>query len=699
VVARLAPGWIAGAILLLGAAVRLYRLDGRGFWLDEVVTAYSVRLHSLSDVLAYVHFWFDNMPPIFVLTWLLRGLGGSEIAVRLPFALAGGGTLLAVYYLGKALVRPRVGLLAALLMAVLPFAVWYSQEARQYAFLMLFTTLQMLFAYRAVTGGGRWAWIGLSAASVCNLYAGYLALTVTAAAFGYVGLALLIELGVLLRARRAGIAPPDALRQHGGRWGGVALAAAATGGLYWPWLPYLRDYLGRQEWSYTGLPATYQATPADLVRQLEAFDFAGPLLVLLAAGALAGIVWGAHGRWQPVLLLGLWLAVPLAGFWVKVHEVIFVLPVRYFAGLYPALVIGVALGVEGIAVGARWLERRLAARGSGAKPFAGRRWATGLVYAGLTLLLLAQALPALAQSYQRPKDQYREAAAQVLATSGPESVVLVLRPGPDLFVPESLGYYFWLHHSAIVAVEADKLDSQTAVRIAQGHGTVWGMVYTPLTPTEITQAEAAGLEVTRFPGRISLVRVTDAASPLQEAQTLLRWGSAAEPRLQTSAALLQAVSANTLGENLLPGPEAAQGGVPGVVKAGDGPARWVLGPGTAALAADQGMFRLTTAEQEVNITLTTARVAPGKTYLLLFRYRNASLDGSQRVYAAAHNADLAWLDTFPDGLGYLCPRTPDWTRQGFAFTMPAATTAASIWLRATGSGSAEFRDIELRALP
>src|SRR5439155_21211529 len=115
-----------------------------------------------------------------------RGLGGGEVAVRWPYALAGALTIPALYALGKGLARPRVGLLAALVFTLSPFAVWYSQEARQYAFLMLFSTLQMLFAYRLVSGGGRWDWLGLAAASVANLYTAYLAVPVTGAAFAFV---------------------------------------------------------------------------------------------------------------------------------------------------------------------------------------------------------------------------------------------------------------------------------------------------------------------------------------------------------------------------------------------------------------------------------------------------------------------------------------------------------------------------------
>jgi len=36
---------------LMGLAARLYRLDARGFWWDEITFAYSARLNSPADVL------------------------------------------------------------------------------------------------------------------------------------------------------------------------------------------------------------------------------------------------------------------------------------------------------------------------------------------------------------------------------------------------------------------------------------------------------------------------------------------------------------------------------------------------------------------------------------------------------------------------------------------------------------------------
>jgi len=90
-------------------------------------------------------------------------------------------TVFAVYLLGKELFGWRAGLIASVLTAVSPYMVWYSQEARNYSLLMLLTTLQMYFAFTAVTRS-RWPdWLGLAVVTTLNLYTHYLAFVPTAA--------------------------------------------------------------------------------------------------------------------------------------------------------------------------------------------------------------------------------------------------------------------------------------------------------------------------------------------------------------------------------------------------------------------------------------------------------------------------------------------------------------------------------------
>src|ERR1051326_8293357 len=92
----------------------------------------------------------------------------------------------ALYLVARDLFGVRAGVIAALMGTLLPFAVWYSQEARNYSLLMLLTTLQFWFAFRSVKRGQVTDWIGLAGFSILNLYTHYVALAATAAVALYI---------------------------------------------------------------------------------------------------------------------------------------------------------------------------------------------------------------------------------------------------------------------------------------------------------------------------------------------------------------------------------------------------------------------------------------------------------------------------------------------------------------------------------
>jgi len=167
------------AILSLGAILRFWNLDAKPLWLDEVITTlFSLgrddqiiplghpfplsRLDSLftlkpgrtcaqiADAVATrsVH------PPLFF-CWLYDWMNwvhdlplSLAWKVRSFAALFGVGAIAALYQLNRILFSPSAGLLAAALMAVSPFAVYLSQEARHYTLPMLLLTLALLGLYQ-----------------------------------------------------------------------------------------------------------------------------------------------------------------------------------------------------------------------------------------------------------------------------------------------------------------------------------------------------------------------------------------------------------------------------------------------------------------------------------------------------------------------------------------------------------------------
>jgi putative flippase GtrA len=133
---------LLGGALLLGAALRFGTLGAESLWNDEL----SSWKRSLYDNVAQVtakSAYSDFHPPGFqiVLFYVMKLLGDSEVALRLPSAIAGVLSIGMIFMLGRRLYSWREGLLAAGLLAVCRTPIYYSQEARSYSLLLLFALI------------------------------------------------------------------------------------------------------------------------------------------------------------------------------------------------------------------------------------------------------------------------------------------------------------------------------------------------------------------------------------------------------------------------------------------------------------------------------------------------------------------------------------------------------------------------------
>jgi mannosyltransferase len=157
---------LLAAVVAAGAALRFATLDLQSFWVDEGATVLLLRddLGGLLDGLTVT----EKTPPLYyLLSWLwTRPFGTGEVGVRSLSALIGVLTIPAAFALARELVGERAGLLAAALVAVNPLLVWYSQEARAYALLVLLATLATLYAAR----GQPWRWALASALALATHY-------------------------------------------------------------------------------------------------------------------------------------------------------------------------------------------------------------------------------------------------------------------------------------------------------------------------------------------------------------------------------------------------------------------------------------------------------------------------------------------------------------------------------------------------
>ncbi len=133
----------AVAIILLGAGLRLWALGRQGLWYDEAVTAHLLD-GSVGRLLNRLPHSESTPPLYYLVTWAwVRAFGMSEVGLRSLSAVAGVLTIPVAYAAGRAFVGRRAGLAAAALVAVNPLLVWYSQEARSYALLVLLTALSL----------------------------------------------------------------------------------------------------------------------------------------------------------------------------------------------------------------------------------------------------------------------------------------------------------------------------------------------------------------------------------------------------------------------------------------------------------------------------------------------------------------------------------------------------------------------------
>jgi len=157
-------------ILAGGALLRFWALSAESFWFDEAYSVWAAG-HSVGWHLAYST--QRIFPPLYYLLlhfWL--PLGRSEFIVRSLSVLIGLGSIGAIYALAKRLFGARVGVISALLLAISPLHIWYSQEARMYILLAALGVCSAYFVVLSLEEGRLWHWLAyvLSMAMAMNAH-------------------------------------------------------------------------------------------------------------------------------------------------------------------------------------------------------------------------------------------------------------------------------------------------------------------------------------------------------------------------------------------------------------------------------------------------------------------------------------------------------------------------------------------------
>ncbi|MGB3493476.1 MAG: glycosyltransferase family 39 protein [Elainellaceae cyanobacterium] len=333
-------------ITLVGLGLRFWQLDAKPLWLDEVIGALFSLGRTLDDVpldqympltaldtlftvesgkscaeiagavatdsvhppvyFCLMYRWMSSVP----LTtenwvWWLRSLPAMIGVLCIPL----------VYSLNRLAFSNQAGLASAALMAVSPFAVYLSQEARHYTLPMLITLVALIGLVQiqqAMVGNRRvhWGWlVGWAIANSIGMYVHYFYILDVLAQVG----AMILWFGLSGRRLPAAV---SGLKRNGGR---LLLALVAIATSYVAWLPTLIGHFSRPEtdwlkpykpdWSDRVAPL-YQALSGWLLMVIALPIEDQPWSVILPSALImltvgGGILWCAVRGWR-----SLWRAAP-----------------------------------------------------------------------------------------------------------------------------------------------------------------------------------------------------------------------------------------------------------------------------------------------------------------------------------------------------------------------------------------------------
>ena len=138
-------------ILILAILTRFYNLGGPSLFNDELATVHFASSKNLSEMFNE-YILKDVHPPGFqiMMYWVVHNLGDNEFWLRFPTAIAGIIAVFGMYVLGKYMFSSKEGLIASAMTVVLWAPLYYSQEARPYSFLFMFSIFSVYYWLRIV---------------------------------------------------------------------------------------------------------------------------------------------------------------------------------------------------------------------------------------------------------------------------------------------------------------------------------------------------------------------------------------------------------------------------------------------------------------------------------------------------------------------------------------------------------------------
>jgi uncharacterized membrane protein len=378
--------WILLGVLVLALFLRFYRLGGRPFYMDEPFHTIQTAAKPLPVVLS------TNTGSILyeLLVHILLPLGKMEVMARLPAALFGFLSVWLVYLIGAMIFGKREALFAAFLSATSTHFIYFSQQARGYSGLLLFSLCSLYFFLRALKCGGFLNWAMYALSTVVAVYMHF---------FGLIIIPAQIFIFAVLWGRQRfskSLTGEFVLSKKTLFSLGLALFSAAV----FVYLLYL-PARGQQanENLFLMLPHAIKsllqgrltlnpvALVSDILKRQLAYSVSAVFFYIVIGLAVCGAL-ASLKRWSALLVLGSWIAIPLIGFVLSNPPEIYLPVDNKFIFILPAIFLLAARGVIGFcAFPVRVLSRAFRERNHAV--FAGGllTWIVVLLMAGEVLWL------------------------------------------------------------------------------------------------------------------------------------------------------------------------------------------------------------------------------------------------------------------------------------------------------------------------
>ena len=177
---------LAGLITVGGLLLRLPSFHDSLFG-DEISTYFIVNGRSLSGVLRLIESNQETSPPLyFILAWATKSLLGDPAqSIRLISLITGTAAIPLTFLLGLWTVGRRAALVGAACVALSPYMIFYSTEARPFMLMLFLTLLSTLALLRALDSENKLWWAAFAACSCGAVYSHYSAVFLLAVQFAW----------------------------------------------------------------------------------------------------------------------------------------------------------------------------------------------------------------------------------------------------------------------------------------------------------------------------------------------------------------------------------------------------------------------------------------------------------------------------------------------------------------------------------